>query len=238
MVDFFGYALWALVNLFKNKLEFFPVNIKNILLIRTAYIGDVVMILPILKPLKELYPDSKITVLTSSKAKEALENNPYVDEILIYDAFWFYSRGVKKAIADYRRFLKLLRLKLYDLVIEARGDLRDIALLAYLSKSKYRISYNVGGGGYLLTHIVPFKEIKHKVEYHLDIIRFLGGEVKGVEWRIYLTPEEKNAGRLLLHDEGVRKSDFVVGIHPGGRLGLKCWFGYRYAEIADFIATR
>ena len=238
IADLFGYALWTPVKILKKKLEFPPVKIKNVLIIRTGYIGDVIMILPILKPLKELFPDAKITLLTSSKAKEVLENNPYIDEILTYDAFWFYPKGVKRAIADYRKFLKLLRLKLYDLVIEARGDLRDIILLAYLSRSKYRVSYNVGGGGYLLTHVVPFNEIKHKVKYHLDIVRFLGCESNPVEWSIYLKPEEKNSGRMLLLKEGVGESDFIVGIHPGGRLGLKCWFGHRYADVADWIAAR
>lgn len=238
IADLFGYALWTPAKIFKKKLEFPPVKIKSILIIRTAYIGDIILTLPILKPLKELYPDAKIAFLTSSKAKEVLENNPYIDEILTYDAFWFYHKGLKEALVDHWKFLKLLRSKSYDLVIEARGDIRDIALLAYLTKSKYRVSYNVGGGGYLLTHVIPFKRIKHKVEYHLDIVRFLGCESNPVEWSIYLKPEEKNCGRILLLNEGVGESDFIVGIHSGGRLGLKCWFDRGYAEVADWIATR
>lgn len=238
IADLFGYALWTPAKIFKKKLEFPPVKIKSILIIRTAYIGDIILTLPILKPLKELYPDAKIAFLTSSKAKEVLENNPYIDEILTYDAFWFYPKTIREALKDYFDFLKTLRGRSYDLVIEARGDLRDIALLAYLTKSKYRVSYNVGGGGYLLTHVIPFKQIKHRVEYHLDIVRFLGCESNPVEWSIYLKPEEKNSGRMLLLNEGVGESDFIVGIHPGGRLGLKCWFDRGYAEVADWIATR
>lgn len=239
IADLFGYVLWTPVNIFKKrKLEFPPIKIKNILIIRTAYIGDVVMTLPILKPLKELYHGARITFLTSSKAREVLENNPYVDEILNYDAFWFYPRRPKEAIKDYLGLLKTLRAKQYDLVIEARADIRDILLLAYLSKGRYRVSYKVGGGGYLLTHVVPFKEIKHKVEYHLDIVRFLGSEVNRVEWGIYLTSEERDHGRAILLDEGVVDGDLVVGIHPGGRLGLKCWPFQRFAEVADWIATR
>jgi ADP-heptose:LPS heptosyltransferase len=123
-------------------------------------------------------------------------------------------------------------------VIDARGDLRDIALLAYLSKSNYRVSYNVGGGGYLLTHVVPFDEIKHKVEYHLDIAQFLGCEVNGVEWGLYLTAGEKNYARTKLLENGIEDTDFVVGIHPGGRLDLKCWSFQRYAKVGDWIAAR
>ncbi len=237
LADLLGYVCLLPLKYFKGG-TIQRGGIKDILVIRTAYIGDVVMTLPILKPLKQLYPDAKITFLASSASKSLFLNNPYVNSVMTYDAFWFYPKRFKRAIVDYWKFLKLLRLKSYDLVIEARGDLRDIFLLAYLSKSKYRVSYNVGGGGYLLTHVVPFKEIKHKVEYHLDIVRSLGGETNRVEWPIYLPPEEKNAGRSLLLNEGIGESDFVVGIHPGGRLGLKCWPYQKFAKVADWIAGR
>jgi predicted lipopolysaccharide heptosyltransferase III len=238
IADLLGYALWAPINIFSDKKNIPPKDIKEILVIRASYIGDVIMTLPILKPLKKKYPNTKITFLTSARAVEVLNNNPYIDDILTYDAFWFYPKELKRAITDYWKFLRIYRFKSYDLVIDARGDLRDIILLAYLSKSKYRVSYNVGGGGYLLTHVVPFNEIKHKVEYHLDIVRFLGCESNPVDWSIYLKPEEKNSGRMLLLKEGVGESDFIVGIHPGGRLGLKCWFDHGYAQVADWIATR
>lgn len=236
IIDLLGYIIWAPVNLFKKR-SFPSNNIRKILVIRTAYIGDVVMTLPILKPLKELYPDSMLTFLTGSKAAELLRNNSYIDEILVYDAFWFYTKVAQKALMDYFRFLKVLRRRVYDLVIEARGDIRDIALLAYLSKSRYKVSYKVGGGGYLLTHVVPYEEVKHKVEYHLDIVRFLGGDVTGLEWKIYLTPEEKTAIDTLLSEIGVLQSSFLVGIHPGGRKELKCWAPDRFAKLADCLIS-
>jgi lipopolysaccharide heptosyltransferase II len=236
--DIIGNIIFLPKLLFKRTEEIIPEKIKEILVIRTAYIGDVIMTLPILKPLKELYKDARITFLTSSKAAEVLENNPYIDEILTYDAFWFYPKAIGKAVKEYLDFLKAFRNKHYDLVMEARADIRDILLLAYLSKSAYRVSYNVGGGGYLLTHVVPFEKIKHRVEYHLDIVRFLGCEVNRIEWGLYLTSEEKNYAKTKLLEKGIEETDFVVGIHPGGRLGLKCWPFQRFAEVADWIPAK
>lgn len=236
IADLLGYALWTPINLFKKR-NVPLTNIREILVIRTAYIGDVIMTLPILKPLKELYPDARITFLTSSSARDVLLNNPYVDAILTYDAFWFYPKGIKEAVKDYLRFLKTLRSKTYDLVIEARADIRDILLLAYLSKSRYKVSYKVGGGGYLLTHVVPFKEVKHRINYHLDIVKFLGGKIDKIEWGMYLDSKEQNIADLLLSQEGVNCADFLVGIHPGSRKELKAWFPDRFAKLADSIIT-
>ena len=51
-------------------------GIRDILVIRTAYIGDVVMTMPILKPLKEKFPGSRISFLTSTPAGEVLKRDP------------------------------------------------------------------------------------------------------------------------------------------------------------------
>jgi ADP-heptose:LPS heptosyltransferase len=234
LFDLIGYIIWAPLNLFQ-KPNFFPqrANIREILVIRTAYIGDVVMTLPLLKHLKALYPKAGISFLTCSAAKDLFLNNPYIADVLTYDAFWFYPRALKEALKNYWGFLKKLRSKQYDLVIEARADIRDILLLAYPAKARYRISYKVGGGGYLLTHIVPYKKLKHRVEYHLDIARFMGANVDGVEWGIILTAKEKTTAGNLLAGAGIAETDFLVGIHPGGRKKLKSWNMDKFAQLAD-----
>jgi len=178
-------------------------GIRRILIIRTAYIGDVVLTLPILAPIKKLFPLAKISFLATSNAVGILEKNQYIDEIIPYDAFWFYGNKVASNIVNYLRVLRLIRSRSYDLAVEARGDIRDICFLAYLSKSKYRISYGVGGGSFLLTHTVPFKTIKHKIRYHLDIIKYLGGKTDSVDWDLYLTGDEKQVVSELLEKKGI-----------------------------------
>jgi len=224
--------------LFKKEEKIVPAEIKEILVIRTAYIGDVVMTLPILKPLKGLYPNARITFLTSLGAKDIFLNNPYVDEVLAYDAFWFYPKRLKEAIRGYGKFLKILRSKKYDMVIEARADIRDILLLSFFSKARYRVSYRVGGGGYLLTHVVPYEEIKHRVDYHLDIVKYLGAGTSEIEWGLYLGGEEAKTTESLFIQERINSSELLVGIHPGGRKELKSWKPERFAELADKIIDK
>src|SRR3989344_5494937 len=185
--------------LFKKAEEIKPEEIQEILVIRTAYIGDVIMTIPILKPLKERFPDSRISFLTSIKAKEILKNNPYIDKIITYNPFWFYHSGKK----EYFEFIRMLRKRPFDLIIETRGDIRDILLLVWPLKTRFKVGYNIGGGGYLLTHVVPYKGTIHKVEYHLNIAKYLGCEInKDVEWGIYLTGDEKKRVKEILEGEG------------------------------------
>lgn len=238
IADLLGYAVWTPLKLFRKSHSISPDSVREILVIRTAYIGDVVLTLPVLKPLREMYPKARITFLTSCSASAVFTNNPYVDEVLSYDAFWFYPTKLGKAIGEYRKFLKVLRARRYDLVLECRGDIRDILLLSYLSKSRRRVSYNIGGGGYLLSDVVPYESLKHKVEYHLDIVRHLGGETGELEWDMYVNEQEQSAAEKLLSDKGVGQAGLLVGIHPGARMPLKCWSKDKFAEIADRMIDR
>lgn len=220
--------------LFKKKGAIDPDKIKEILIIRTAYIGDVVMTLPILKPLKDRFFNARISFLTSTRAKGVLENNPYLDDIITYDPFWFYSSSMK----DYLSFIREIKKFSFDLIIEARGDIRELLFLVFPLNARFKVSYDVGGGGYILTHRVPYKGLSHKVEYHLDIARYLGCEINGIEWGIYLTEDEDRKAAELLLKEGADFDKPIIAIHPGARKGLKCWSTERFARIADTLIEK
>ncbi len=54
---------------------------------RFPSLGDVVRTTPILYALKEKYPNSDITWVVSEKAAPLLNNNPYINRILVWDEF-------------------------------------------------------------------------------------------------------------------------------------------------------
>jgi len=196
-----------------------PESVKSILLIRTAYVGDVVMTLPMLKPLKERFRNARISFLTAPGAAPLLENNPYVDEVICHAPTWFYGKTEKGA---YRGLLKKLRQRNFDLIIEARADIRELLAFVAPLKARYKVSYDVGGGGYLLTHVVPYPGLKHKVEFHLDIARYLGCRVEGeLDYGIRLTDGEEQRVDEILKTHGACRS--FICVHPGGRLLLKRW---------------
>lgn len=228
--DALGTLLMSPRLLFRRQAPIDPSGVREILVIRTAYIGDAVMTLPVLRPLKERYPGARITFLTSRAAQEVIEGNPYVDEIMTYNPFWFYSSEPKGAYLD---FIGRLRQRRFDLVIEARADIREILFLAAPARARYKVSYDVGGGGYMLSHIVPYERLKHKVEYHLDIARYLGCNVEKPDWGVYLRPDEKERVSAMLGSIGI--TDGFIAVHPGTRLKLKRWLNDRYASLYDKI---
>ena len=227
VIDGIGRALFALPRLFRREDPIVADQVRSILLIRTAYIGDVVMTLPLPKLLKERFPQAQLTFLTAKAAAPLLANSPYIDEVLCYDPFWFYPTG----IADWMRFIAKLRRRRYDLVIEARADIRDLALIVFLARSRWSVSYGVGGGCYLLSHVVPYPGLTHKVVYHLHLASYLGCPESFTNGGLYLTAEEIAQTRTILGDHGVTGP--FIAIHPGSRLILKRWYPERFAACAD-----
>lgn len=230
IADIIGSIVFMPWRLLGRHKEIVPEAIREILVIRTAYIGDAMMTVPILKPLKSRFRNARVSFLTSTAASELLQTNPYIDEVITHDPFWFYP-SKKKA---YFEFIKKLKEKPFDLVIETRGDIRELLFLVWPLKAGIKVSYNTGGGGYFLTHTVPYDRVKHKVEYHLDIIRYLGCGDK-TEWSVYLSAQEKDRVRRLLDEKGIRKP--FAAIHPGARVPLKRWMPERFTSLCNKIAN-
>ncbi|CAK8714344.1 Lipopolysaccharide heptosyltransferase II [Candidatus Electrothrix laxa] len=225
IADILGNIFFLPLRLVQKQKDITPDQVQRICVIRTAYIGDVIMTLPILPALQKRYPEAEITFLTSTASAAVLRHNKYIDKILTFNPFWFYSGSIK----DWLIFIKKLRLLRFDLLIETRADIRELALLAFWIPARFKVSYDVGGGGYLLTHRVPYPGLCHKVDYHLHLARYLGCPTEGAEAELFLSAEEEQETVSILQDQGVTGP--FIAIHPGSRLVLKRWFPDRFAQV-------
>ena len=63
----------------------------KILIIHTAFIGDIVLSTPLIQKIKDKYPDSQIDYMTLSGNKSIISNNPNLHDIIIYDKRLFQN---------------------------------------------------------------------------------------------------------------------------------------------------
>lgn len=205
-------------------------HIHSILIIRLAYIGDVVMTLPVLDPLRQAFPEAEIHFLTSRSAAPLLKHQPSIDRIIEVDAPWFY-RSSRDSAASITRLLK----NRYQAGFDFRGDIRNIWHCLYRPGIPIRISYSSGGGGFLLSHPVAWTKLKHKIEYHLDLLRAVGIRAESRCPKISLTePEISEAKELIAREFGEEDAQPVV-IHPGARMQLKQWPADHFRKLAEAI---
>ena len=196
------------------------------------------MTMPILKPLKIACPQAEITMLVPSSAAPLLEQHPYCNKVIAWNAPWFYPVS-QIGNLSYQQMRMQLRKEKYDLIIEARGDIRDITVLTFAVRAKYRLSYGYGGGEYLLTHTAPYPEIIHKVDGHLNLIRHIGVPVLPDDktMKVYLANNEIRVAKETLSKMGIPENSVIIGIQPGGRKALKSWSPDKYGALAKWLST-
>lgn len=95
-------------------------------------LGDILQTTPILSALKRKWPEAKIDYCLHSKCKEALDKNPFVDEIIYSDKFGRWSFTPPWSLL---RLAITLRKKRYDIAICLGAD-TSYRFVAYMSGIK------------------------------------------------------------------------------------------------------
>ncbi len=215
-----------------------PTAPRRILMIRLAHIGDAVLTFPAAEALKKRYPNAAIYFLTSRPAAELLRGNPFVDEILIYDTFWFYPKPLLKALREHVGILRTIRAIGFDLTIDFRADIRNLIGIGFLGKAGALVSYGFGGASYLLSKTVQEREGVHKTDFHLDLVRALGADRSTATVRLYLDASDRQEADSFLARNGLAGQRPLVGIHAGGRVPLKLWPRDRFSTIIRHLLDR
>ena len=57
---------------------------KNILVVKLSAIGDVIHALPVSYAIKERFPTAHLTWVVEKPAYPILEDNPYIDDIILF----------------------------------------------------------------------------------------------------------------------------------------------------------
>lgn len=217
-------------------------RIKKILIIKLCCVGDILFTTPALRALRRGFPEAHLAYLVGSWSKEIIEDNPNLDEIIIYDAP-AHASSRWRAFIRTLSCLRKLRQKKFDLaVIFHRTSFSGLfALLAGIPK---RIGFDYGGLGRLLTRKVVFDASKHEVDRYLDVVTSLGIESAGRTTEMKVMAKEENYVSNLLQTHGVKTVDRVVAIlagggkNPGASMPIKRWQAEKFARLADTIIEK
>jgi len=182
-------------------------NQIRLLITRIDRIGDVVLSTPIPREVKRKYPNSFVAVLVRDYTKEIYFNNPYVDEIIVYDKeeidfnFWQMIKRIRKYNFNYA----------FMLLPDER-----LNWLLFFSGIKNRI-----GVGHKLYQFLSFTKyinrrkyipLRHEADYCLDMIRKIGIDPQSINPEIYLSDDEQEKVSQIKNSLS-EKSETIVGIN-------------------------
>jgi len=219
-------------------------DIRSLVIFKMRNIGDVLMITPVLRALRETFPTARISVVVNSGTEAMLAGNPDVDEVLVYQRHKGKSRsGLGRRWRYEWQFLRELRRRHFDLSLSfTDGD--RAAWSSFFCGARYRLgAAHFSRGKYdplRLIYNLPAPSIipgMHEVEKHFYILDRAGLKLRSTQpgpLRLELSDEVRAWAREQF---APLRPGPVIHVHPVARWLLKCWRNDYMAEVIDWLQT-
>lgn len=154
---------------------------QKILVIQTAFIGDVVLATGLLEKLHAQWPDASIDILVRKGNESLFEQHPFIHEVLVWD----------KKKSKYRHLFELIkqvRRKRYEAVINVQR-FAATGILTALSGAKQTIGFDKNPFSFLFTNVVTHMVNQgdhplHEIERNHQLIRSLTND-KAAKPKLY-----------------------------------------------------
>ncbi|MBU8923404.1 MAG: glycosyltransferase family 9 protein [Bacteroidales bacterium] len=203
---------------------------SRILVIRFSSLGDLVLMLPMLRTLRISHPSSIIEVVTKSKFADLFKSVPDVDRLHLLK---------EENVTGLLRMASLLRGHKYDLLIDAHNVIRSRALSLMLKADrKVRLRKD---------HMKKIRLIKghrpmagrfiSQIDRYLEITDSLDIPHPDSGTLLEISEETSTTVLEILDRKGIRGRD-LVAIAPGARWPSKRWPEESFGRVANYIAGK
>jgi heptosyltransferase II len=168
----------------------------KILLIQTAFIGDVVLATPLIEKLKEKFQDCTIDFLLRKGNESLLYNHPHIRKVIALDK-------KKNKYRNVIRLIRVIRSEAYDYAINLQRYLTT-GLITSLSGAKIKIGFDKNPLSFAFTYapkhqISTGNTVMHEVDRNLSLIQGIVGDNKFIRPKLY--PSESDYKVIPVTDE-------------------------------------
>jgi ADP-heptose:LPS heptosyltransferase len=205
---------------------------NRILVIRRDNIGDLVCTLPMIRRLREQYPDAWIGALVTRYNAEVLHDNPDLDAVFTYTKAKHLARGESRLGALWQRLRVLWRLRHADLdlvLLPASGTQASARRMARLVGAKKVLAQD---------DITANPEATHEAERTANILGAVGISTTQLPAaRIYPRSDMQNDihAQLGAGNSASNSQTQLIGIHISSRKPSQRWPAARFVEVMQAL---
>ena len=213
-------------------------DISRILIIKPSSLGDVIHTLPLLKALRDQFPQAYIAWLISPEFKDIIEENPYLDQIFVFHKEkWGNPYRLPLTMKDFFSLIRQIRRQRFQLVIDVQGLLRS-GIVAYLSRAPYRLGFENAREFspifYNKKIPVPNTEV-HAVDRYLSLLPGKRDELLKPEFYLPVSEPVRDSIWHMLQQNQVDLNKELFLLNPGAKWSTKRWPAKSYARLAEAI---
>jgi heptosyltransferase-2 len=195
--------------------------LKRILLIQTAFIGDVVLATPVVEKLHQHYPDAEIDFLLRKGHEDLFKGHPFIRKVLTFDK--------KHKLASLYHLLLKIRHRHYDAVINMHRFTSSGILTAF-SGAREKIGFDKNPLSWFYTRKVPhiIGTGQHEINRNLELITHLTDSNSQLP-KLY--PTEIDYQYII----GWKKNGKYITISPSSVWFTKQWPKEKWIELIRLV---
>jgi heptosyltransferase-2 len=203
---------------------------KKILVMQTAFLGDVILSLPIIYNIKRNYPDYLIDFLCIPYTKEVLLGNIYINQVIVYDK---HKTGKIEGILDISRYLHSQN---YDLAIIPHRSIRS-GIIALLAKIPERIGFDKLFFNWLYTSTKIYNRNIHEVDRNLDLLEdFHPDDIRKIPEIITGNEKTHKLPAIFEKINNLPDNTKIIAVAPGSIWETKRWLPEYYHHLCARLA--
>lgn len=202
---------------------------KRVLILQTAFLGDVVLATPIAEAIKKSYPEWDVDFLVTPQSANLLENNPNISNVLTYD-----KKQREKGIKGFFSIINKIEAGTYDIALVPHRSIRSAAIVR-IAGIKQRIGFDKSAGSFLFTEVIKYEHDLHEVERNLKLAESLNSSVSEINPRLYPSLNDLKISEKILKGSDILKNKPIIAIAPGSIWPTKRWPLDRYIDLAEML---
>jgi len=191
-----------------------------------------VLTTPIYRELRKIYPDSRLTLLTSEGFGRVLENNPHLDEII------YHHR--KETRNDLEKLIDQLRLQKFDLIYDIHNSLRSRWIGWQLKRHAPKPEH----------WLIEKRTLARELQIRFGWAQFFNGKSQREQWleplrrhhtgalstktELFPSVADKNYVKAWLNQNDLQDKPFVC-IGASASFPLKCWPLQNFKKLIENI---
>ncbi|MGA1118463.1 MAG: glycosyltransferase family 9 protein [bacterium] len=187
---------------------------------------------PIYRELRKVYPNSRLTLLTSEGFGRVLENNPHLDEII------YHHR--KETRNDLENLIDQLRLQKFDLIYDIHNSLRSRWIGWQLKRHAPKPEH----------WLIEKRTLARELQIRFGWAQFFNGKSQREQWleplrrhhtgalstktELFPSVADKNYVKAWLNQNDLQDKPFVC-IGASASFPLKCWPLQNFKQLIENI---
>ena len=216
---------------------------KNILAVRLDNIGDVVMLGPALRAVKETSPQARLTLLASPAGSTAVPLLPWIDDVITWRPIWQDVGGCMPFHpARERELINMLAERQFDaaLIFTSFSQTPHTpGYVCYLAGVPLRAGESKEfGGSTLTTELKGSDDDLHQVERNLCLVEHLGFVARDRRLMLAIPEEARQAVPSLLERVGLDPGAPFLLVHPGASAQARRYPVERFGTVARLLTRR